>query len=190
MLELNLINSRLWILRGKRKLLHVFRIFNIACFMFTVVAILISSFLYENTRQRQAGTDVRNNQIRNEKSRHAVDALEKRWMQHVNALAVVDRSLDHVRWAPCFQAVARMMPAGVCIEKATVVTSGQGVSLALDVVAVSDGKKAFDRVDGLVKDMQKHPLFGKGVKLESHEQRENNGKELESFKISAPVRPL
>lgn len=190
MLELNLINGRLWILRGKRKLLHVFRVFNIGCFVFTVVAVTISTFLYQNTRQLQGTTDVRNNQIRNEKNRNNVDALEKRWMQYVNSLALVDRSLDHVHWAPCFQALARMMPPGVCIEKATVVKSDQGLSLSLDIVAVSDTRKAFDRVDDLVKDMQKNPLFGKGVKIESHEQREDDGKELGIFKISAPVRPL
>lgn len=190
MLELNLISGRLWMLRGKRKLLHVFRIFNISCFVFTIVAITVSAFLFDDTRLKQASTDLRNSQIRNEKSRHNVDALEKRWMQHANALALVDRSLGHVHWAPTFQALARMMPAGVCIEKASILKGDQGLALSLDVVAVSDTKKAFDRVDGLVKDMQKSPMFGKGVKLESHEQREADGKELESFKISAPVRPL
>lgn len=177
-------------LRGKRKLLHVFRVFNIACFVFTVVAVIVSAFLYEDTRQKQGSTSLRNSKIRNEKIRHNVDALEKRWMQYVSSLALVDRSLEHVRLSPCLQAMSRMTPPGVCIEKATVIKSDEGVALALDIVAVSDEKKAFDRVDGLVKEMQKNPLFGKGVKLESHEQREINGKDMESFKISAPIRPL
>lgn len=190
MLELNLISGRLWMLRGKRKLLHLFRIFNICCFVFTIAAIMVSALLFDDTRLKQERAAERKSQIRNEKSRHNVDSLEKRWMQYVSSLALVDRSLSHVRWAPCFQSLARMVPAGVCIEKVSVTKSDDGWVLALDVVAVSDTKKAFDRVDGLVKDMQKSPLFGKGVKLESHEQRESDGKELESFKINAPVRPL
>jgi Tfp pilus assembly protein PilN len=190
MLELNLISGRLGMMQAKRKLLRSLRIFNIICFFISVFSVAIAFSIFSQTVKIHASTATYKTEIQKNKTRYNVDTMEKQWIEYLDDLTVADMALNHPYWAVRFQELSRVVPIGICIEKIAIIPGDGTPFLSLDVVAMSGEKKAFERIDTLIGALEKSPLFGAGVKLESHEQRATGDKAMESFKIKIPVKPL
>ncbi|MCX5778556.1 MAG: PilN domain-containing protein [Elusimicrobia bacterium] len=191
MLELNLINSRRDSMRNKRKALRVFRIFNIFSIFVALIFVGIAFYLFSLTVKIHGNVISYKAQIKNNIVRYNIDILEKQWLQYIDLLTIADIEVrNNSAWAARFQELSRIVPVGVCLEKISILDGGSAKHLALNVLAMTGEKKAFEQVDALVVVLEKSPLFGPGVKVGSHDQRLVGDKAMESFQLIIPVKSL
>ena len=184
-LELNLIRNRINIIETRRKYARYSRIvYFLAAFAFLVI---VSNFLVALVKASSVEKKVAVLQsgITEKRKAFGLQDIEKQWQNYRWKLSAVDAMMKaHSMWGNRLKEFSNNLPDGMCISEIVVLEEKGKTNCNLEIMVVQEEGKGFREIDAFVNATESNKLFGKGVKLLSHERRQMNNKEIEVFQIS------
>jgi len=186
-LELNLIRSRLNFIETRRLYARYSRIiYFVALITFTLISFKFITIYGGISRSKKelAGLE---SALALKRDQFGLNDMEKEWRAYCVKLKIVDSMVSaRSEWSARLKEFANLLPPGMCIQRVEVAYEEGKKNFNVVVLSLPNEQKGFRDVEGFIATLEFNPLFGKGVKLESHERRQMNGKDIEIFKISLP----
>jgi len=179
------------VIETRRKYSRYLRIF----YVFAVIAFVATTLSFVTVIKKNLALKKEINalqaDISDKKKAFDVQSLEKQWRDYIWKLKTINLMMNgRSLWGNRLKELANMLPAGMCISN-IVVSEEQGgkIKYYIELMAVQSEQKGFKQVDGYINAIESNKYFGKGVKVQSHERRMLNGKEVEIFQITLPSGP-
>ncbi|MBN1822747.1 MAG: hypothetical protein JW803_00350 [Endomicrobiales bacterium] len=188
MYELNLIRSRVSVIRTQKKLTAAIRLLYLAVGGFAVFLIVKLFMLTGEIAQYTNKIQYFRQQINEIKEGHGIAELEVEWdAYYPNMKTIRDIVSRRTNISPLLKSLSLGLPQGACLTDITLQVQNNKNVVRLQVLALAQEKKGFDLLDGLIRAVQSAGSISQEIKIESQERREMNGRELELYRLLVPI---
>ena len=114
-----------------------------------------------------------------------IQELEKQWGAYRWKLSAVDSMMKaRSLWGNRLKEFSNSLPDGMFISEITIVEEKGKQNCLLEIMALQDETKGFKQIDSFINAIETNKFFGKGVKLQSHERKRVNGRDVELFRLT------
>ena len=126
--------------------------------------------------------------LRSKRVLFGFDDLEKEWRAHCAKLRTVNKMIGaRSSWGSRLKGFSNLLPPGMCITRIEASNSEDKMKFDIEIIALPNEKKGLGDVEAFISALEFNSLFGKGIKIESHERKTINSRDVEVFRISFSV---
>lgn len=182
MFELNLIHEKVNIIENRKKYLKYFQIsISVIVLLFILLAIQYVLVLVKISGYKSK-IQIIQKTMEEKRKQLNVDKVEKEWNETLLDLYAAKSMVESKTTASIkLHELNKSVPKGVFIDK--IFLNENEKNMKIDAIVFEKGNQEFDSVNEFITNLAKNPVFGHGVKIESHQRTSIDNKDAELFNI-------
>jgi len=172
-LELNLIKNKITYIETRRQYARYSRMIFLLGAL--VLMAMIVNFVSISTKLNRSQKELAAMQSALEAKRtmFGLDDLEKEWRANCVKLKYINAMISvRSNWGVKLKDFANLLPAGMCITRIETSGNDSKVDFTVEIFALPNDKKGLGDIEAFISALEFNSLFGKGLKIESHERKE------------------